>query len=112
MKKLFFCASFAFCAITANAQSNTLTIYGKMETYTSTTKPDGTTTTELKCDSSYRDKCATITSTGPILTRGVGFNVSSFKDGNVDKSENFDNFQGIEQSGNKTVIYSSNEFIN
>lgn len=112
MKKLFFCASLLFCAVSANAQGNTLTIYGKMESYTSTTKPDGSTTTELKCNNFFRDVCATVTSTAPVLTRGVSFNVTAFKDEAIYKSENFDNYQGIEERGDKIVISSGREIEN
>jgi len=110
MKKLILCASLFCCALSASAQSNTITLYGKNEGYETTTRPDGSQTTILRCDNFYSYKCAEIATTGPILTRGVSFNLATYtEEGEVDKSEDFDNFQGIEGNGNQITIYSGNE---
>lgn len=87
-----------------------MTIYGRNGGYTTTTHPDGSQSTTLICDNFYNNTCATVTSTGPILTKGVRFNLTTFaEDGEISKTEDFENFQGIEERGDKIIIYSKQE---
>ena len=94
MKNLSFSPALFCCAIAVNAHSNSMTIYGKNGGFTTTQNPDGTQSTTLIYDSWYDLVCAKMESTGPILTRGVNFSLTTFtEEGIVSESQGFSNFQ-------------------